>query len=180
MLQQRLPGILTSAHPTLAGAACTLALVTSTWLTGCRWCTAQDKGMVFSALDFPPGLDLLIFSQGATMRGLRTVPLPILKKVSRSSVGGAALSGSHGCRPACARCLAVGYRVQPAAAPEPSPSASGRGAASQSWLPARVLLLTASRCCSRKACRRTSTSALWAPQRAMRCGRRWYSSCSRR
>lgn len=43
--------------------------------------------MVFSALDFPPELDLLIFSQGATMRGLRTVPLPILKKVGHSSIG---------------------------------------------------------------------------------------------
>ena len=46
---------------------------------------SQDKGMVFSALDFPPGLDLLVFSQGATMRGLRTVPLPILKKVGAAS-----------------------------------------------------------------------------------------------
>ena len=52
-------------------------------LKSCRWYTSQDKGMVFSALDFPPGLDLLVFSQGATMRGLRTVPLPILKKVGR-------------------------------------------------------------------------------------------------
>lgn len=52
-------------------------------LTESRPCTPQDKGMVFSALDFPLGLDLLVFSQGATMRGLRTVPLPILKKVGR-------------------------------------------------------------------------------------------------
>jgi hypothetical protein len=56
-------------------------------LTEFRPCTPQDKGMVFSALDFPPGLDLLVFSQGATMRGLRTVPLPILKKVGSPNRG---------------------------------------------------------------------------------------------
>jgi hypothetical protein len=49
--------------------------------------------MVFSNLEFPPGLDLLVFSQGATMRGLRTVPLPILKKVGTPTDAGALRGG---------------------------------------------------------------------------------------
>jgi hypothetical protein len=43
----------------------------------------MDKGLEhMSGVVIPPLLDLLVFSCDATMRGLRTVPLPMLKQVS--------------------------------------------------------------------------------------------------
>ena len=43
----------------------------------------MDKGLEhMSNVVIPPSLDLLVFSCDATMRGLRTVPLPMLKQAS--------------------------------------------------------------------------------------------------
>jgi hypothetical protein len=43
----------------------------------------MDKGLEhMSDVVIPPSLDLLVFSCDATMRGLRTVPLPMLKQAS--------------------------------------------------------------------------------------------------
>jgi hypothetical protein len=36
--------------------------------------------MVIAGMQIPPGLDLLLFSACATTRGVRSVPLPLLKK----------------------------------------------------------------------------------------------------
>lgn len=47
----------------------------------------MDKGLVFSNMAFPQWLDLLVFTTGATIKGVRTVPLPNLKKVSSSALG---------------------------------------------------------------------------------------------
>ena len=43
----------------------------------------MDKGLEhMSNVVIPPAFDLLVFSCDATMRGLRTVPLPMLKQAS--------------------------------------------------------------------------------------------------
>lgn len=36
--------------------------------------------MVIAGMEMPPGLDLLLFSACATTRGVRSVPIPLLKK----------------------------------------------------------------------------------------------------
>ena len=44
----------------------------------------MDKGLEhMSNVVIPPSLDLLVFSCDATMRSLRTVPLPMLKQASQ-------------------------------------------------------------------------------------------------
>jgi hypothetical protein len=37
--------------------------------------------MVIAGMQMPPGLDLLLFSACATTRGVRSVPIPLLKEV---------------------------------------------------------------------------------------------------
>lgn len=41
----------------------------------------MDKGMVIAGMVMPPWLDLMLFSACATTKGVRTVPIPLLKVV---------------------------------------------------------------------------------------------------
>ena len=53
--------------------------------------------MVIAGMEMPPGLDLLLFSACATTRGVRSVPIPLLKKARRWFTAYAQTAAHHHC-----------------------------------------------------------------------------------
>ena len=51
--------------------------------------------MVIAGMQVPPGFDLLLFSACATTRGVRSVPIPLLKKARSCFTAWAQRSAQH-------------------------------------------------------------------------------------